>query len=416
MTIELDRVVVGNGAAAAEAVLALRASGFRGRVDLFADGALPPYNPMLGTSYAAGEISRPACFPFGVRFYQRNQVRAHLSEPVARIDPDARTLVTAAGDECSYHLCLLATGASAVALPIEGLSGRVLTLRSFADAVRLRGAVVAARVRAAGAAPRAVVLGASFAGLEVARVLGMLGLDVAVVEREPAILPRVAHKAVAAAAERHLRSRGFELHLGAEVRSVVQTGDGLHLALDGRDLRAAVVVVCTGARPNLGPLAGDALVAGGALDVDERMRTAAPGLLAAGDVARTLDPVSGERVTTGLWSSARLQGRTAGRVMAGLEAGCPACVPCNIQHIGDRLFATGGSLSGADRVEIDERDGSVAALGFVGRRLVGFNLFGDVRRAGPLLRALGRAPLDQAAGGFSAAVSLAAVREGITWT
>ena len=66
--------------------------------------------------------------------------------------------------------------------------------------------------------------------------------------------------------------------------------------------------------------------------------------------------------------------------------------------------------------EVEERDGSIAALGFSASRLVGFNLFGDVRRAGPLLRALGRAPRDPAADGcVSAAASLAAVREGITW-
>ncbi len=417
MTTALDRVVVGNGAAAAEAVLALRASGFDGAVDLFADGELPPYNPMLGTYYAGGALDRVCCFPFGERFYERNGVRAHLGMPVARIDPEARTLVTASGDAFSYRECLLATGASAAKPPVPGLSGPgVLTLRSFADAVRLRGAVVAARVRAAGAAPRAIVLGASFAGLEVARVLHRLGLDVAVVEREPTVLPRVAHAAVAAAVERHLQGLGLDLRLGAEALSVVRIGDQLQLSLRDCDLRADVIVVCTGARPELNALAGSALVASGGLDVDERMRTAAPGLLAAGDVARSRDPVTGESVTTGLWATARVQGRTAGRTMAGLREACPACPACNIQHAGDRLFAAGGSFAGADRVEVDERDGSVAALGFSGARLVGFNLFGDVRRAGPLLRALGRAPRDLAADGcVSAAASLAAVREGITW-
>jgi NADPH-dependent 2,4-dienoyl-CoA reductase/sulfur reductase-like enzyme len=139
-------------------------------------------------------------------------------------------------------------------------------------------------------------------------------------------------------------------------------------------------------------------------------------LFAAGDVARTRDPVTGERVTTGLWASARRQGRVAGLTMAGLHAVCPACAPCNIQHVGDRLFAAGGSLAAADRLEVDERGGSVSVLGFSGARLVGFNLFGDVRRAGPLLWALGREPRDPQDRRPGAAAALASVREGITWT
>ena len=80
MTAVLDRVVVGNGAAAAEAVRALRASGFGGRIDLFADGSHPPYNPMLGTYFVAGELDRERCFPFGGHgFYGAHGVQAHLA-------------------------------------------------------------------------------------------------------------------------------------------------------------------------------------------------------------------------------------------------------------------------------------------------------------------------------------------------
>jgi NADPH-dependent 2,4-dienoyl-CoA reductase/sulfur reductase-like enzyme len=140
-------------------------------------------------------------------------------------------------------------------------------------------------------------------------------------------------------------------------------------------------------------------------------------LFAAGDVARTLDPVSGERLVVGLWSSARRQGRAAGFAMAGASAPCAGDAPCNIQHAGELLFASGGSLGAAETVDVEEGAGSVAVLGFSGRELVGFNLLGDVCRAGPLLRALGRAPGDLAASRCaSTAAALAAVREEMTWT
>ncbi len=228
MATVLDRVIVGNGAAAAEAALALRSAGFRGRVDLFAEGARPPYNPMLGSRYVSGELPGRHCFPFGDSgFYERAGVRAHPDTPVARIDPAARSLATAAGEQFSYVECLVATGATTVLPPVPGLAGPgVFVLRSFDDAVRLRGAVTAARVRAAaGALPRALVLGASFAGVEIASVLRREGLAVAIVEREATVLPRAAHRASAAIVSRHLTELGLDLRLGYVV-SGVERRDG----------------------------------------------------------------------------------------------------------------------------------------------------------------------------------------------
>jgi NADPH-dependent 2,4-dienoyl-CoA reductase/sulfur reductase-like enzyme len=425
VTTVLDRVVVGNGAAAAEAVRALREGGFVGRIDLFADGPHPPYNPMLGTYYVGEAIDRDGCFPFGGdSFYSRYRVEAHRLEPVVSLDSGTRTLVTASGEPYSYAECLVATGAAPAVPPVPGLDGPgVHVLRTFDDARRLRAAVAAARERAAGGPPpRALVLGASFAGLEVARVLGHAGLETTIVELEPVVLPRVAHPACAQVVQRRLRARGHELLLGAALESVEQRGGRLRVRIReaggaGREAPADLVVVCAGSRPNLAFLAGGGFDTAAGLDVDERLRTAAPGLLAAGDVARTLDPVSGERVVVALWKSARRQGRAAGLTMAGRDARCPGDVPCNIQHAGDQLFASAGSFAAADLVDVDERGEVVAVLGFRRRRLVGFNLLGDVRRAGPLLRVLGRAPGDLAASGrVGSAVSLAAVREGMAWT
>ena len=420
MTSILDRVIVGNGAAAAEAVLALRRGGFLGTIDLFADGRRPPYNPMLGSYYVAGAIEGRRCFPFGDDgFYGRSRVRVHHATPVARIAPTARVLTTAAGESFSYEQCLVATGASTAVPPVPGLAGPgVFVLRSFDDAVLLRGAVTAALVRAAGGAPpRALVLGASFAGLEIASVLHRLGLEVCITEREPTVLPRTAHPACAEAVERRLRAHGHDLKLGVSASAVERHDGRLLVTLEAGVEAFDLAVACTGSRPNLSLLDGSGLAAGGALDVDDLCRTAAPGLLAAGDVARTLDPLSGERLVVALWSSARRQGRTAGLAMAGASASCVAGVPCNIQHVGELLFASGGSLVVADRLDVDERPGSVSVLGFSGGRLVGFNLLGDVRRAGPLLRALGRKPCELAASRcLSTATSLAAVREGMTWT
>ena len=81
------------------------------------------------------------------------------------------------------------------------------------------------------------------------------------------------------------------------------------------------------------------------------------------------------------------------------------------------LFASGGALEAADKIEVEEKGEDPAVLGFSGGDLIGFDLLGDVRRAGPLARALGRTRRDlTAAGRASSASALAAVREEITWT
>ncbi len=91
--------IVGNGAAAAEAVLALRAHGYAGDIHLFADNEHAPYNPMLGTYLVSGAIPLERAFPFGDErgFYGVNRVTTHLGQAVVRLDALERTLTTADG-------------------------------------------------------------------------------------------------------------------------------------------------------------------------------------------------------------------------------------------------------------------------------------------------------------------------------
>ncbi|HEY5529697.1 MAG TPA: FAD-dependent oxidoreductase, partial [Thermoleophilia bacterium] len=139
----LEIAIVGNGAAAAEAVLSMRAAGYQGEIDLFADNPYPPYNPMLGTYYLSGAVAAEQCFPFGDEsFYDRNRVRARLGSVVTELDPEARSLATEDGTRYQYRLCLVATGARTACPPLPGLipdgdGSRVFGLRSFDDAVRL---------------------------------------------------------------------------------------------------------------------------------------------------------------------------------------------------------------------------------------------------------------------------------------
>lgn len=401
----LDLVIVGNGAAAAEAALAIRGAGYRGELALFADNPHPPYNPMLGTYFASAAIPIQRCFPYGgSEFYDRYRIRARLDTRVAMLDALERNLTTADGSRYTYRKCLVASGASNVFPPVPGLdSPGVLGLRSFDDAVKLRGTVAAitARTAADSRPARGLVLGASFAGIKVAAVLRQAGMDVCIVEREEIVLPRVVHPECARALERHLRHRGHVLRLGTALESVEPaagrlrarfrsaTGGGKGSEGVGEE-EADLIVVCTGSRPSLGFLQPCEVAADTGLIVDEHMQTSVPDLFAAGDVAQAFDPVSGAHEVVALWSNARRQGRVAGLNMAGVHAEHPGSIPCNIQHVGGLLFASGGSMRECDKFDVRSNGHGLTALAFKGGRLAGFNLLGDVRSAGPLVQALAR--------------------------
>ena len=437
--------IVGNGGAAAEAVLALRAAGHRGEIHLFSENSRPPYNPMLGTYLISGAIALAQAFPFGDAggFYENNRVTTHLGQPVAELDAAAQTLTVADGTSFEYDRCLVATGARPTLPPVAGLREaaaagreaarrRVFTLRSLDDALSLKEALRLVRTGAVGPtrAPRVALIGASFVGLKLAAVLRDMGIGVCLVEREPQILPRSAHPECARLMETHLLKQGHELRLAASVESVEAGPRGVRLTITDSGDRAGetcrlpgapppaipaeaapagpedfdLAVVCTGIRPALDFLVPDRVATGQGIIVDERMRSSVPSLYAAGDVAEGMNLLSGRHEMIALWASARYQGRAAGRSLAGAHGCYRGSVPSSISHVGHLLFASVGELEGCDRVTIDGDDTAMRLQTWRGQSLVGVNLLGRCHSAGALKQTLQKA-----------AMGVAAAREA-TWT
>ncbi len=396
----LEIAIVGNGAAAAEAVLSMRAAGYQGEIDLFTDNPYPPYNPMLGTYYLSGAVAAEQCFPFGDEsFYDRNRVRARLGSVVTELDPEARSLATEDGTRYQYRLCLVATGARTTCPPLPGLipdgdGSRVFGLRSFDDAVRLSDALGRAIHGAAeqDRKPRGMVLGASFAGIKVADVLRQAGMDVLIVEREPFILPLSAHPDCATVMQEHLMEKGFDVRVGASLCSVESSSDSLVAHFSGPDEveEADLLVVCTGSRPNLSFLEPGRVETDVGLVVDEHLETSAPGLYAAGDVAQALNPLTGRHEVLALWANARRQGHVAGLNMVGVHAEYSGSIPCNITHVGDLMFAGIGCMKEYDELETMPEDGGSTTWAFRNGRLAGFNTLGRALSPGIILSALAR--------------------------
>ncbi len=303
-------VIVGAGAAGDAAAGMLRKLGYAGPISLLSrDGEGPPVDrPNLSKDYLDGSAPEEWIPLRGAEFYDEHHISRPPDSEVARIDPAARRLELKDGETLGYGALLLATGASPIRLELPGASlPHVHLLRTLPDS---RGLIAAAK-----RAKRAVVIGASFIGLEAAASLRKRGLEVQVVAPETAPLARVLGPELGGFVRKLHEEKGVQFHLGRKPASI----DARAVTLDdGSALEAELVVMGVGVRPDLALAQAAGLRVDRGVLVDAGMRTSAAEVYAAGDIARYPGPEGTLRVEH--WAVAQRQGQLAARSMLGLEA------------------------------------------------------------------------------------------------
>jgi len=362
-------VIVGGGAAGDCAAETLRREGYAGPVTIVDPDPDAPYDrPNLSKDYLAGNAPEEWIPLHPPDFYEEKGITLQRGPRVATIEPRARRVILSDGSELRYGALLLATGSTPVRLPeVEAGSPGVHYLRSLADSRRIAGAT-----REGG---RAVVLGASFIGLEVAASLRARKMEVHVVAPDARPLERVLGPELGNMIRQVHEEQGVVFHLG---RKPARVADGRVVLDGGESLPADLLVAGVGVRPDLALAEAAGLSLDRGLLVDERLETSAPGIYAAGDIARWPDPHTGERIRIEHWVVAQRQGQAAARSMLGLDSRFDA-VPffwsmhhsVTIRYVGhaerwDRIEIE-GDVAARDCVVRYRRGDRVLAVATVGR-------------------------------------------------
>jgi NADPH-dependent 2,4-dienoyl-CoA reductase/sulfur reductase-like enzyme/nitrite reductase/ring-hydroxylating ferredoxin subunit len=355
-------VIIGGGAAGLAAADMLRRDGYAGPMTMLSADADPPVDrPNLSKDYLAGEAQDDWMPLWPEDLYREKRVDLALNTRAVSIDTAGKRVRLEDGSSRAFGALLIATGADPIRLPIAGAdTADVHYLRSFADS-----RAIVERTRSA---QHALVVGASFIGLEVAASLRTRGVAVDVVAPEKRPLERVMGGEIGRFVQDLHESHGVTFHLGETVTSIARRRVTLS---GGVTMDADIVIVGAGVRPSIAIAETSGLAVDRGITVNEYLETSAPGIFAAGDAARWPDPHSGEPIRVEHWVVAERMGQTAARNMLGMRERFDAVPFFWSQHY-DVTIRYIGHAEKWDRVRVDgsldKRDASVSFLSG-GRRL-----------------------------------------------
>ena len=251
-------------------------------------------------------------------------VEARTGKEAVALDADKKEVTvkdvqTGNTEVCPYDKLVLAVGASAAELPIDGkdLPG-VFKMRTPDDAEAIRTYAENNGVK------KAVVIGAGFIGLEAAENLHARGINVTVIDFASQILPNILDPEMAAYAKKHLLNSGIRVITGTSAEKVLGTDKVTGVKTSAGTLPCEMLIMAAGIRPNTGFLENTGIeMFKGTILVDGQMKTNLEDVYAAGDCVMVTNRITGKRQWSPMGSSANMEGRTLAQVLAGAQKTYP---------------------------------------------------------------------------------------------
>jgi 3-phenylpropionate/trans-cinnamate dioxygenase ferredoxin reductase subunit len=300
--------IVGAGLAGAKAAITLREEGFEGSVVLLGAEPERPYErPPLSKGLLTGDASSDSVYVEDAAFYDDHDIDLRIDTTAVELHVDEGTVLLADGSAVAFDSALIATGAEPRSLRVPGAEGvMVRYLRTLADSQQLHSDFAAS--------PRLVVVGAGWVGLEVAAAARGAGCDVTVLESADTPLGAVLGPQMGQVFADLHSEHGVRLHTGTAVSGLE---DGAVHTEGGGVVPADLVLVAVGAAPRTDIAAAAGLAVDDGVLVDASLRSSAPAVFAAGDVARAIHPRYQRHVRVEHWANALNSGPAAARAMLG---------------------------------------------------------------------------------------------------
>lgn len=375
--------IVGFGCAGYHTAKTLRECCPDCQIDVYSNTNTAPANPMLTTYYVAGKIRREEVFPFGRKedIVQELGIRFFENTPVERVYTADREIVLPDGGRRKYDDIVLASGSHPLVPPISGLPEKgIYVMRTVDDADKLL-------ERIQHGLSSALVIGASWVGIKVIEALHAHHVPSTLADMSPYIFPTAALPEMAELIHEHLRDLGVDLLFGSGISAMRQEEDGIvSVFSDGREVKSEIVALCMGLRPTVPYLDRNEIDMGRGVRVDRHMRSSVPHIYAVGDCCETREIMSGQYMSVNLWANATVQGRIAGRNIAGYSDEFQGSLVHNITHFLDMDFiGLGDPRSQGETVEFGKpgTDTYVRAVIKDGK-LQCANILGNYRVSGSL--------------------------------
>ena len=378
--------IIGGGPAATNAIETIRQfDGGQGKITLISDE--PAHARMALPYWLSGEISREHTMTGDAAYFEKLQVQTRIGTQVTKIDPAANKLSLSDGNELDFDTLLIATGSSPVGLPVPGSDlpgvGPLWTLAHTEMALQ----TVEQRAN-----PRVVMIGSGFIGFIMLNAMHKRHWQLAVVERESHVLPRMLSPDAATVVDRWLGEKGVDLHCGTTVSRITESQGAKAVELvDGTTLEADLVIIATGVHPNVALATacgiGATEGAAGGIEVNDRMQTNFPHIYAGGDVARGPALYSDQLQLHAIQPTAVDHGRVAGANMAGQDVRYPGSLAMNILDTCGLQCASFGNWSdpSAEPMNICNADGYVfRSLLWTGDQITGAVFLGRANDMGML--------------------------------
>lgn len=323
-------LVAGAGVAGIEAAAAIREGDPDGRILVVGEDPYPFYARIRIGELVDGRVTLERLTLRKADWYSDRRIEVRTGVRLEGVEPGKALADLSDGSRMAYDRLLLATGSRPFMPPIPGhdLTG-VTTLRTVDDALRLK-----AMSEGAGTA---VVVGGGLLGLEAAVALKNAGLDVAVVDIAPTLLPRQLDPGGGALVQEILERRGLVFRTGSGVQEFSGKGRVESVRLtDGTVFETGLVLVAAGVRAETSVARDSSIQVNQGIVVDDSLATSAPGVYAAGDCAEHRGRLYG------IWPASEAQGKAAGSAMTGVKISYNGTIPSNTLKVGDiAVFSMG---------------------------------------------------------------------------